>query len=130
MPRFRKGTTDHDKDGRMGGSMKGDTDMVKVKGASPKAKTVSKVAPKAKAPGKAKIEAKAAEKPVAPKGPTPEQIEAADVEASIGRHPGGMEPPLTEDEAKAKLEAEFAEADRKADPRFDEAQAIHAVRGF
>lgn len=130
--RFRKGTTDHDNDGRMGGSMKED-DMVKVKGAGPKDKTVKKVAPKAAEP---KVAAKAPEKaekpaePKQPKGPTQAEIEAADLEASIGRHPGGMEPPLSEAEAKARLEAEFAEADARGDPRWNELQAGLAVRGY
>lgn len=31
MPRFRQGTTDHDGDSRMGGSMKGDDEMAKSK---------------------------------------------------------------------------------------------------
>lgn len=165
MPRFKQGTMDHDGDGRPGGSLKGDNDMVKVKGAGPTDKTVKKVAPKAeaeepktaaakdalakgakaiepavdeqqpapqaaaKAPPKAEKAEKPAE-PKQPKGPTQAEIEAADLEASIGRHPGGMEPPLSEDEAKAKLDAEFAAADAKGDPRWDETLAGLAVRGY
>lgn len=138
MARFRKGTMDHDGDGRKGGSLKGDGDMVKVKGAGPKTKTVSKVAPKAKAE---KAEAPKAEPP---KSPPPDnakpakvspeqlaaQVEQADLEESIGRHPGGMEPPLSEDAKQAALEAQFAEADAVGDPRRDEQAAILAVRGF
>lgn len=124
MPRFRKGTNDADGDGRKGGSLPadtGDTDMVKVKGAAKETKVVKDVKPAAKKP---------AAKPAEPKGPSPEEIEAADLEASVGRHPGGMEPPLSLEEDKARVAAQFAEADRKADPRFDEEQAIRAVRGF
>lgn len=132
MPRYRKGTTDHDNDGRMGGSMKED-DMVKVKGAGPKDKTVKKVAPKVAEPKVAAKTPAKAEKPAEPKqpkGPTQAEIEAADLEASVGRHPGGMEPPLSEAEAKARLEAEFAEADARGDPRWNELQAGLAVRGY
>lgn len=103
--------------------------MVKVKGAGPKTKTVKKVAPKV-----------AAEKPVAKPAeakPAKEsldqvaaKVEQADLEESIGRHPGGMEPPLSEDAKAAALEAEFARADAVGDPRRDEQAAILAVRGF
>lgn len=76
------------------------------------------------------------DKPKAAKKPKAKPVEAEaaapvdDVEASVGRHPGGMEPPLSVEEEKLRVAADFAAADRKADPRFDEAQAIRAVRGF
>lgn len=43
MPRFRKGTTDHDSDGRMGGSLKGDNTM--AKSAATKAKEAKAAEP-------------------------------------------------------------------------------------
>lgn len=78
----------------------------------------------------AKPAPKKAEKPAEPKAPSQADIEAADLVESIGRHPGGMEPPLSEDQRKAVLEAEFASADAVGDPRRDELAAIKQVRGF
>lgn len=145
MPRFRKGTTDHDNDGRMGGSMKGDDAMVKVVGATKSEKKVVAAAkkaprkaaePAATSPRAARKEALAADQQrieaARPEDKTPPKlsVEAADLEHSIGRHPGGMEPPHTEDSAKAALDAQFAAADGKGDPRFDEVQAGLAVRGY
>jgi hypothetical protein len=43
MARFQKGTTDHDSDGRMGGSLKGDVTMTKAP--TPKAKASTKPTP-------------------------------------------------------------------------------------
>lgn len=172
MARFRKGTTDHDGDGKKGGSLKsgsrfvkgsndpdndgrkggslpkGDGDMVKVKGATKaekkvvaaakKAPRVARDAPKADAavaPRAARKEALAAEqerlaanKPAAPEQPA--KTEAADLQESIGRHPGGMEPPVSPEAAKAALDAQFANADGVGDPRVDEIAAGLQVRGY
>lgn len=142
MPRFRKGTTDHDNDGRMGGSMKGDDAMVKVVGATKSERKVVAAAKKAAAkpaatsPRAARKEALAADQQrieaARPEDKAPPKLsaEAADLEHSIGRHPGGMEPPHTEESAKAALDAQFAAADGRGDPRFDEIQAGLAVRGY
>lgn len=93
--------------------------MVKVKGAGPKTRTVTKVAPKAEAPKpKETAEQKAA------------KVAHADLEESIGRHPGGMEPPVSEEAKKAALDAQFAHADGVGDPRVDELAAGLAVRGY
>lgn len=130
MPRFRKSTMDHDGDGRKGGSLKGDKDMVKVVGATKGEQKIVKAAKKVAAKPKP-VEAEAP-KPKAKE--TPEQqaarVEQADLDESVGRHPGGMEPPLSEDQRAAALEAEFARADAVGDPRRDELAAIKQVRGF
>jgi hypothetical protein len=104
MPRFSKGTTDHDDNGRMGGSRKGDSDMVKVKGATGDEKKVVNAAKKA------------ARKPAEAKPDTQSGMT-------------GSEPEAVED-ASAEVEAQFAEADRIGDPRYDEIAAGLAVRGY
>jgi hypothetical protein len=120
MARFSKGTTDHDGDGKMGGSKKA--------AAKPAKAEAVKAEPKIEA---AQVEPKTEPKPAKE---SPEQIAAkvaqADLEESVGRHPGGMEPPLSEDAKKAALEAQFANADAVGDPRRDEQAAILQVRGF
>lgn len=75
MARFRKGTTDHDGDGRMGGSMK-ETDMAKKN-------TAAKKADEALATNAPKAEKKAA---------VEEQFAEADAKA---------DPELTEDDIEA-----------------------------
>lgn len=59
MPRFSKGTTDHDNDGRMGGSMKGDATMAKAKKAKAAPKEPSMDPQSGMAPGKDAKAAKA-----------------------------------------------------------------------
>lgn len=134
--------------------------MVKVKGASASERKAGAAAKRvAKAPAKTKAEPKAAEpvvtpdsavapraarrealeserervaaaRPVEPKAPNKADVETADFQESIGRHPGGMEPPVSEEARKAALVAQFAAADMVGDPRTDEIAAGLAVRGY
>lgn len=137
--RFVKGTNDPDNDGNRGGSLpKGDTAMVKVKGATGAEKKVVSAARKAaKSPqAAAKGPAKPAEPVDAEVSPRAARKEALakvqqpakpapdlEIDESIGRHPGGIEPPISP-------EAQFAHADGVGDPRVDEIAAGMAVRGY
>ena len=67
MNRFSKGTTDHDSDGKMGGSRKGDDTM---------ADDATKAAAKLLDKGVTKVPAKAAQKPAAPKRKAKPKAEA------------------------------------------------------
>lgn len=99
--RFRKGTTDHDGDGKMGGSMK-ETDMAN--------------APK-----------KAAAKPAQSKTTT----KATDTAESGHKAQNGMEPGLSPKEQRAALNAQFEAADEKGQAAIiDETQAGLGVRGY
>lgn len=87
MPRFSKGTTDHDKDGRMGGSLKGDGTMARKPAAKKGAKAVTEANPAAaSAPAESKSAA------------VDEQFAEADAKG---------EPKLSDEEAEAQRVAEL-----------------------
>jgi hypothetical protein len=114
MPRFRKGTTDHDNDGRMGGSMKGST--------------------MAKAPAK-KAPAKRATARKATKAPTPEAVAMATVPdpqtgMASARVDEAPSPKAVKASQKAALDAQFGDADEKAREAIQDATLSRAVRGW
>lgn len=119
MARFSKGTTDHDGDGRMGGSRKGDTSMAK----SPSKRTTTRTATRP-------TSAKAAEDRAA--------IEAARTDMATAMDPqSGMdivhdEKPTIAAVKKQQREAaeQFAEADAKGDPDVAEATLSRQIRGY
>jgi hypothetical protein len=111
VSRFRKGTMDHDGDGRRGGSLKGDTNMAKA----PAKKAATRKAAKA-------AEAKAA-------------VEQTRTDMATAMDPqSGMD--IVHEEkpsinaAKKAMEARFAEADAKADPAVEEARLSREIRGY
>jgi hypothetical protein len=115
MTRFLKGTTDHDSDGKMGGSLK-ETDMAKT----PK-KAAAK--PTIKADGQNQMNTAAAEQS--------EAVQEADAKGSKSAAQTGMEPGPSPKEQRAKLNAQFEAADEKARQAIiDETQAGLQVRGY
>jgi hypothetical protein len=107
MARFSKGTTDHDGDGKMGGSLK-ETDM---------AKKATK--PTIKADGQNQMNSAA-----------PEQAEAVQ-EGSKATAESGQAPGPSPKEQRAKLNRQFEEADEKGKAAIiDETQVGLQVRGY
>jgi hypothetical protein len=111
MPRFLKGTTDHDSDGKMGGSLK-ETKMVAKK-------TAAKKAPTIKADGQNQMNTAAAA-----------QAEAVQ-EGSKATAESGQAPGPSPKEQRAKLNEQFEKADEKARQAIiDETQVGLQVRGW
>ena len=112
MSRFLKGTTDHDSDGKMGGSLK-ETDMATKK------KTAAKTEPTIKADGQNQMNSAAAE-----------QSEAVQ-EGSKATAESGQAPGPSPKEQRAKLNEQFEKADEKGKAAIiDETQAGLGVRGY
>lgn len=110
MPRFLKGTLDHDNDGKMGGSRKGDDTM---------AKATTKTKPTIKADGQNQMNSAAAA-----------QAEAVQ-EGSKSTAQSGMEPGPSPREQRDKLNAAFEKADEKGQAAIiDETQVGLQVRGY
>jgi type II secretory pathway component HofQ len=110
MPRFLKGTTDHDSDGKMGGSLK-ETKMATTKKAAAK-KPAAK--PAIKADGQNQMNTAAAEQ------------EGSKATAESGQAPGP-----SPKEQRAKLNEQFEKADEKARQAIiDETQVGLQVRGW
>jgi hypothetical protein len=110
MSRFLKGTTDHDSDGKMGGSLK-ETDMANTKKAAAK--------PIIKADGQNQMNTAAAA-----------QSEAVQ-DGSKSTAETGMEPGPTPKEQRAKLNEQFEKADEKGKAAIiDETQVGLQVRGY
>lgn len=102
--RFRKGTTDHDGNGKMGGSLK-ETDMVTKSTTKPAAKPVAK--------------------------PQAEPKTATTTDGSGHKSQNGMEPGLSPKEQRAALNDQFAKADEKGQAAIiDETQVGLQVRGY
>lgn len=109
MTRFRKGTLDHDGDGKMGGSNPKETDMA----------TTKKTKPTIKADGQNQMSSAAAA-----------QAEAVQ-EGSKGTAESGMEPGPSPKEKRAELNKQFEEADEKGKAAIiDETQVGLQVRGY
>jgi 2-phospho-L-lactate guanylyltransferase (CobY/MobA/RfbA family) len=114
MPRFLKGTTDHDSDGKMGGSLK-ETKMVTKKTAAKKAAAK----PTIKADGQNQMNTAAAA-----------QAEAVQ-EGSKATAESGQAPGPSPKEQRAKLNEQFEKADEKARQAIiDETQVGLQVRGW
>jgi hypothetical protein len=112
MPRFLKGTTDHDSDGRMGGSLK-ETDM---------AKTAKKQTRKAPNPIKAEDVKNVA--------PAQEDTDLVAMEAK-SREAVGDDPLRAAKQQRAEFNRLFAEADAKSQAAItEELQVGQQVRGF
>lgn len=112
MARFSKGTTDHDGDGKMGGSLK-ETDMAK----ETTKKTAAK--PTIKADGQNQMNSAAAA-----------QAEAVQ-EGSKATAESGQAPGPSPKEQRAKLNRQFDEADEKGKAAIiDETQVGLQVRGY
>jgi sRNA-binding protein len=121
MTRFLKGTTDHDSDGKMGGSLK-ETDMAKApKKTATKAaaKPAEDKAPTIKADGQNQMSTAAAE-----------QAEATQ-KASKSTAESGMAPGPSPKEQRAAINEQFEAADEKGRAAIiDETQAGLGVRGY
>lgn len=115
MPRFLKGTTDHDSDGRMGGSMKGDSTMAKA----------------AKKPAKRKSAA-AREQDAALKAEALGMATTVDPQSGMSVANADEVPTAKEVKAarKAATEEQFNAADEKAREAIEQATLSRTVRGF
>jgi hypothetical protein len=103
MPRFKKGTTDHDGDGKMGGSMK-ETDMASTKKPASKAKDTEDT------------------------GAEDSPLVAMEAKA---REAAGDDPLKAVKEQKAEFNRLFAKADAEAQAAIvEERQAGLQVRGY
>jgi len=110
MSRFLKGTTDHDSDGEMGGSLK-ETDMAKT--------TTKKAKPTIKADGQNQMNSAAAAQAEAV-----QEAEGADVQSGQAQGPSPKE-------QRAKLNEQFENADEKGKAAIiDETQVGLQVRGY
>lgn len=119
MPRFRKGTTDHDDDGRMGGSMKGDKTMAKA--------TTKKAAAK-KAPAKRVTKAERVDL----EAERTAMATASDPQSGGAQVISDTKPSFAavKKARKEAVEAQFAEADARGAPDLEAIRAQHQVRGF
>lgn len=126
MARFRKGTTDHDSDGKMGGSLKGDDTMAKTPAKSTKRTTAArKTATKPRvSEEKAAIEAERIARA------TTSDPRTGGVQIVSDEKPTAAEVRRARKEA---VEAQFAAADAKGAPSADELEEVRVqqqVRGF